>query len=431
MRVAYLCSRYPAISHTFIMREILALRDAGFDVQTFTVRRVPPNELLTELDRAESARTRAILPAGPLRLLVAHLRAFLRRPAGYFRALLESLRDRPPGLRNAVWYMYYFAEAGILADELSRRGIRHVHAHFANVAANVARLAACICDGSWSLTIHGHADFGDPVTSRLRSKIASAAFTACVSDFGRAQAMLQSDPNHWPRIHRVFCGIDPERFQPPADRPREFVAPSPDHPLKLLTVGRLSPEKGHLVLLAALHDLKQRGVPVHCTFVGDGPKRSQLEAEVARHEIQSMVTFAGAIGQDRIADFYATADVFVLPSFSEGLPVVLMEAMASGLPTVSSRITGIPELIRHGEDGVLVSPARPDLLAQAIADLADDPSVRRRMAASARERIVREFDSRVTVRPLVELLRERLANREPQASVCAELSEGSAVRTTR
>lgn len=431
MKIAYLCSRYPAISHTFILREVLALREASIDVHTFTIRRVPSTELLSEIDRLEDQRTQAILPVGPMRLLAAHVRVLAGNPASYLRALGTALRDRPAGLRNALWYMYYFAEAGLLANELRRRGIAHIHAHFANVASNVARLAAMMTGGTWSLTIHGQADFGDPVASRLCTKIASAAFTACVSDFGRAQAMMQCNPAHWNRIHRVYCGIDPRRFQPSVPRKSDAASATSTEPLRILTVGRLSPEKGHGILLEAIGELHNRGVHVHSTLVGDGPERSHLEALTARLGIGAHTTFTGSIGQNRIAEVYSAADVFVLPSFSEGLPVVLMEAMASGLPAVASRITGIPELIEDGVDGLLVTPGRPDLLADAIAALADNPSRRRNMAKSALAKIAREFDARVTVQPLIGLFRNLLVPDEPRLETRTMSYAGAAVRTAK
>jgi len=407
MKVAYLASRYPAISHTFIMREVLALREAGIDVCTFTVRRVPDRELLTDLDRAEAGQTKSILPAGPLRVLAAHGGQLLRAPGRYFATLWTALRRRPPGLRQLLWQLFYFVEAGLLAAQLRRLGVSHVHAHFANVAANVAKLAAQMSGGTWSLTIHGHADYGDPTNSRLADKITSAAFTVCVSDFGKAQAMLQTDPALWPRLHRVFCGIDTRRLQPAA-----HSAKKQSSTLQLLTVARLSPEKGLTVLLDALGAARAQATPVHLTIVGDGPLRMGLEDQTRRLRLTDAVTFAGAIGQDRIRDFYAAADAFVLPSFSEGLPVVLMEAMAMGLPVIASRITGIPELVREGIDGLLVPPGNTEELAAAIQRVASDRAVREAMGAAARDRVVNHFDAHVTQAPLIQLFREHLDRAE-------------------
>lgn len=395
MKVAYLCSRYPAVSHTFVLREVAGLRRGGIDVYTFTVRRTPPAQLLSEADRAEDHRTTAILPAGPLRLLGAHLSAMLRAPARYLAALGTALWRRPLGLRAALWHLFYFAEAAILAAELRRRGIRHVHAHFANVAANVARLAARMSGGTWSMTLHGLSDFADPIASGLRDKIRSAAFVVCVSDFGRAQALLQADPEEWPKIHRVYCGIDTDHFQPPAG------VRSADGPLRLLNVARLGPEKGHSFLIAALAEVRRAAIDATLTLVGDGPLRSRLERQVYDLQLENSVTFAGAVGQDRILDYYHNADIFVLPSLAEGLPVVLMEAMACGLPVIASRIYGIPELVESGVSGVLVAPTRIDSLAQAIVEIARDPQRRGDHGRAGRSAVQANFDQRATMGELV------------------------------
>lgn len=406
MKIAYLASRYPAISHTFIMREILALREAGFDVRTFTVRRVPNGELLTELDRREARNTRAILPAGFFRIFTAHASMLLHSPARYFSTLCNALSRRPAGMRQLIWHLFYFVEAGLLAHRLRQSGVTHIHAHFANVAANVAKLAAQLSGGTWSLTIHGHADYGDPTTSRLADKIASAAFTVCVSDFGKAQAMLQTNPALWPRIHRVFCGIDTKRFQPAVQSAKKQSSS-----LRLLTVARLSPEKGLTVLLDALSMARTQGADVHLTIVGYGPLQQALQQQTDRLQLNSCVTFAGAIGQDRIQSFYQNADAFVLSSFSEGLPVVLMEAMATGLPVIASRITGIPELVRENTDGLLVPPGNVSVLADAICTLARNPELCAQYAASARDQVCRHFDSKVTLLPLISLFQSQLVQR--------------------
>ncbi len=418
MKVAYLCSRYPAVSHTFVLREVDGLRRGGIDVHTFTVRRTPTSQLLSEVDRAEDRRTAAILPAGPLRLLGAHCSAMFRAPVRYLTALGTALWRRPLGLRAALWHLFYFAEAGILAAELRRRGIRHVHAHFANVAANVARLAALMSGGTWSMTLHGLSDFADPITSGLRDKIRSAAFVICVSDFGRAQALLHADPNEWPRIHRVYCGIDTDYFRPPTD------ARPTDGPVRLLTVARLSPEKGHSFLIAALAEVRRAGIDATLTLVGDGPLRTRLEQQVRDLKLENFVTFAGAVGQDRILEHYHNSDIFVLPSLAEGLPVVLMEAMACGLPVVASRISGIPELVASGESGTLVTPGRADLLAEAMVELARAPNLRKTFARAGRSAVQANFDQRATVADLLAIFTAELA--EAGEELVAPVSEPAA-----
>jgi glycosyltransferase involved in cell wall biosynthesis len=401
VKLAYVCSRYPAISKTFILREIGALRALGLDVQPFSVRRAPPAQLLTEAERAEARRTFAILPIGPLRLLAAHLALVVADPRLYARVLGEALRQRPPGLRAWLWALFYFAEAGVLAHELIRRRIDHVHAHFANVGGSVAQRAAALARCSWSLTLHGHGDFSRPTELGLADKIRAARFVVCVSAFGRSQALLHSEPAHWSKVHVVHCGVDTRRFPAPALLPA--TPPASGGPLRLLSVGRLSPEKGQRFLVEAVALLGQRGVDVSCRLVGDGPERAALEQLSRALGVSDRVRLEGAVGQDRIQDFYEQADLFVMSSLSEGLPVALMEAMAKQLPVVAPRITGIPELVESGVHGLLFAPASSEALAEAIAALAGDVERRRRMGVAGRARVLREFDVSATVRPLYEL----------------------------
>lgn len=398
MKIAYVASRYPSVSHTFIMREIRALRGQGMDVRTYTIRRPAPGELLTDLDRQESCATYPILPAGPVRLLKAHVTAALAHPRRYCGTLWRAIRTRPPGIRAGLWRLFYFVEAGILAGELRREGIGHVHAHFANVAASVAMLASQMNGCRWSLTLHGPTDFEDPTLLCLTEQIHDAGLVVCISDFGRSQAMLHSDPEHWEKIHKVHCAIDTERFVPPAE-PRT----SKSGHLRLLNVGRMAPAKGHTILLHAVERVIARGIAVTCTLIGDGPDRARLQRLAAELGIAEHVVFAGAIGQEEIHAYYHQADIFVLSSFAEGLPVVLMEAMATGLPVIATHIMGIPELVEDEVNGLLVPASRVEPLADAIAGLARDPEKRRSLGEKGREKVQQEFESEHSAKQLVEL----------------------------
>lgn len=426
MKLAYLVSRYPAVSHTFITREIAALRRLGLEVQPFTIRAAGEGDLLTPAVRDEARRTTAILPAGPLRLMRAHLGLILARPADYFGALRVALTRCPPNVRAAVWHMFYFLEAGLLAAELRSRNIDHIHAHFANVASEVAMLSAQMAGKSWSMTLHGLSDFGNPALNDLGFKVEHAAFVVCVSDFGRAQAMLHSDPSTWDRIHRIRCGIETEVFG------RRGPHPASAGPLRLLHVGRLGREKGQAILLRAVAELIARGIDVRCTIVGDGPQRTRLEVLSRELDIESRVVFAGAVGEHALQSYYQDADIFVMPSFAEGLPVVLMEAMAMGVPVIASHIMGIPELVEHGVCGLLVPPGRVTELADAIAGLARDPDLRVRFAAAGRLKVCRDFDTRASSAALAELFRAGLtqeprATDSPEPAVPAHCREASGV----
>jgi glycosyltransferase involved in cell wall biosynthesis len=390
MRVAYLVSRYPIVSHAFIVGEVQALRERGVEVQPFTVVRVDRDELIEDATHAEDARTTALRPVSPPRLAAVHLGALLRRPRGYAAALARALRLRSGGARDLVWQLAYFAQAVLLATELRRRRIRHVHAHHANVASDVAMLA-CTYDRrlSWSLTLHGPTELADVARHRLAVKVADAALVACISDFARSQAMALLPPDAWARLRVVHLGVDLEAFG--GDRHRGTPAGG-ERTLRVLSVGRLSAQKGHPVLLEAVAAARERGADVQLTLVGDGPLRDELRRLAGALGLDGAVTLPGAIGHDRLAELYQQADAFCLASFAEGVPVVLMEAMASGLPVIATRVMGVPELVEDGVSGLLVPPGRADLIADALVRLAAaGPEHRSEMGRAGREAVRREW----------------------------------------
>lgn len=389
-RLAYVVAEYPKVSHTFVTREIEALRALGAHVDTVTIRRTPEAGLLSDADRRSAAETFAVLPAAPAAVARAHVRWALRHPRRYGRALTRAVRLGAPGARHRLWQLFYFAEAGLLADELRRRGTDHLHAHFVNVASMVTLLAATLLDRPWSFTMHGPLEFDEVRAHAIPAKIRDAAFVACVSDFCRAQLMRMVEPDHWDKLHIVHCGVEPERFAVAERAPRE--------PVEILSIGRLEPMKGFTVLIEAVGVLARQGLAVRLTVVGDGPQRAALEAAAGPE-----VTFTGALGAPAVAERLAMADVFCLSSFAEGVPVVLMEAMASGLPVVATRIMGIPELVRDGQSGLLVAPGRVEPLADALARLVRDPRLRRDLGAAGRAAVAAEFDVRDSAARLREL----------------------------
>lgn len=379
--IAYLTARYPCLSTTFVTREIDALRARGTQIETFSIRQPTAEDLLTEADRENAAATFTVIPAAPASLVAAHVRALRRSPVRYVRTLGRALRMSAGGVRNATWQLMYFGEAIYLWAELERRGLRHVHAHLANVAAGVALLTAHFggTGWSWSFTMHGPTEFDDVSRYALADKVRSASFVACIGDYCRSQLMKLVEPEHWDKLSIVRCGVDVSRFAL-VERERDG-----DAPLSILCIGRLVPDKGQSVLLDAL--ARMNGTQARLTLVGDGPSRADLERRTGQLGLSERVTFTGSVGQDQIPDLYADADVFCLPSFAEGIPVVLMEAMATGLPVVTTRIMGIPELVRDGESGVLVGPGRADVLAEALCALAGDAERRRAMGRAGRAHV--------------------------------------------
>jgi glycosyltransferase involved in cell wall biosynthesis len=406
-RVAYVVSHYPLVSHVFVQREVRALRALGADVTVFSIHRAGPEEVLSTADAEEAAATHALLPIDVGQLTGAHRRAFLRSPRSYLATLRYALRRSPRGARAKLWQLFYFAEAIAVWDGCVKLGIRHLHAHFANVAADVAWLATDFGRRSepdrpwhWSFTMHGCVEFWDVDRFNLARKAAAASMVLCISDFTRAQLMALTEPQYWPKLEVVHCGVDLDQYSPSTRPDRD------GRPVELLTVGRLSPEKGLLVLLEAVAQLHRDGVGVRLTIVGDGPLRDELFAYAAEAGIDGIVTFAGSVGQDDMPSYFDAADVFCQPSFNEGIPVVLMEAMASGLPVVGSAVGAIAELVADRHSGLLVTAARAGALADALRHLVESPQLRATMGTRGREIVERDFDTAALARRIDRLFRE-------------------------
>jgi glycosyltransferase involved in cell wall biosynthesis len=381
-RVAYLAGHYVTPSHTFIVREVRALRGLGVEVETFSIWPSAPHQLLSEGDRAEAAATFSILPLRPGETIRSQLAALRASPRAYAGLVTRALGLAPAGLRGRLLAASWTVEALILWRQMRRRGITHVHAHLNGTGPAVALLRtefANHVDGSrgahsWSLTVHGPTEFYEVTGEALPEKVRSASFAVCISDFGRSQLMAFVDEEHWSKLHVVHCGVDPN-----SHAPRAAGGPGGARALRLLAVGRLTRIKGQALLLEALAMLHERGVAAQLTVVGDGPKRAGLERLAQSLGVAAHVHFTGAVGQEAIARHYDASDVFVHASFAEGIPVVLMEAMAHRLPVVAASVMGTSELVQDGENGLLVRPGRPDELAAAVERLAADRELRRRL----------------------------------------------------
>jgi glycosyltransferase involved in cell wall biosynthesis len=381
-RIAYLTGEYPRATDTFIQREVAALRALGLTVETCSIRRTGAEHHTGPEQRAEAAGTFHVLEAAraPRRLIGAHLAAW-RRPGAWLRALRLAWRTSPGGLKALAYQMIYLAEAAVLAQHLRARGLTHLHNHIAKSSGTVAMLASEMSGIPYSFTLHGPDIFYEPHRWRLDEKIARARFVACISHFARSQAMVFSDPEHWGKLHIVHCGVDPARYD----------GPPPEVPAHLVFVGRLAAVKGVPVLFEALRGLIADHPDLRLTLVGDGPERKGLEARA--EGLRGHVTFAGYRSQEEVAALLRGATALVLPSFAEGLPVVLMEALAARVPVVATRIAGVAELVEDGVSGLLVPPGDAVALRAALARVLGDPALRRAMGEAGRARVVAEFAS--------------------------------------
>lgn len=402
-RVAYFVSKFPAASHTFIRREVDELRRQGLRVETFSLRPPLPQERQSESDRRAFAGTWYLRTTPLRRLLAAHVLALVWSPRRYVVTLREGYRHRVPGLVALLEALRTFLEAIALAVELRRRGHGHLHTHFANDGGSVAYLATRYLGTPWSLTLHGTSEFDYPAVLLLAAKIQAARFVVCVSHFGRAQAMRVVGPAQWAKLLVVRCGLELERR--PDRRPDD-----PGHLVRLVSVGRLSVEKGQAGLIAALAKAIDRDAPVELRIVGEGRERRCLQQEIDRHRLAGRCTLVGLLSEEAVFGELAAADVFVLSSLMEGLPVVLVEAMSAGVPVIAPRVAGIPELVEHGVTGLLFNPGDWDELADHIVRLSEDRHLRARLGAAGRAYVEDHFDVTRTVVPLYHALTGRPAS---------------------
>lgn len=395
--LAYLVSRYPSVSHTFILREVLGLRALGLRVDVASVN--PPDRSAAQMmpeERAEAAATYGLKQHGATGALAALAWAATTRPLALLRTLAQAV-GFGRGFKR-LYALAYAVEAAMVARWMAGRGLRHLHVHFGNEAATVGVLTKTLAGVGLSLTIHGPDEFDDVPGQHLRAKIAAADGVVCISQFGRSQLMRLAAPAHWAKLQLCRLGVDAARFAPP-------VRAQANGSLRLLCVGRLTPAKGQLLLVHACAELQREGLPFELTLVGDGPDRARLEDAVRRHGLQHRVQFAGALNEREVQAELARADAFVLPSLAEGIPVVLMEAMASGVPCISCPVNGIPELIDHGRSGLLATPGDvADLTAQ-LRRLIDDTDLRQRLAVRGRAQVEQHFELGRNVARLATILR--------------------------
>ncbi len=387
MHIAYVTTGYPWVSHTFIQNEVLGLRALGVEVDTFTIARSSLSECRTDADREAYRTTYALRPPRAWHYARAHLAGMLTRPSRYLAALKRAVQMAGLAPRDLVRHLAYFVQGVVLWDRCRAAGVSHVHAHFANVSSDVALLAAMLGGDSftWSFTMHGPTEFYDLRHHRLAEKATDAAFVICISDFARSQLMGIVDPAEWATLRVVHCGVDVSRFVPTGHERR-------GGPVTIACIGRLVPEKGQSLLIEAVGALRDAGTEVRLVLVGDGPQRDGLERLVDASGLRDRVEFRGAVAHTEIERILHAADIFCLPSFAEGVPIVLMEAMAMELPVIACQVMGIPELIQDDVTGRLVRPGSRDALVDALSALAADPDRRAALGRAARQRVAAEFE---------------------------------------
>jgi len=379
MRIAYLVNEYPKVSHTFIRREIQALERRGFDVFRIALRGWD-QDLADPEDLLERERTRFVLREGATALLLAATRMLLTRPLRLLQALVLACRMSHRAERWLPVHLAYLAEACLIKLWMRGKGIQHLHAHFSTNSAEVAMLVHVLGGPRWSFTAHGSATLENPTLTGLQQKLRRCVFMVTVCSFARGQVWRFADQRDRVKVHVIHCGLDPAFYAVPQRLPSAR---------RLVCVGRFCEEKAHFLLLEAAHRLASQGAEFELVLAGDGELRADIEGLIARYNLQAHVRITGWIGSDRVRDEILAARALVLPSLIEGLPVVIMEAMALRRPVISTFVAGIPELVRPGEDGWLVPAADVESLVRAMQACLDAPiDTLVRMGEAARERVL-------------------------------------------
>lgn len=405
-KIAYLINQYPMASQTFIRREIAAIEATGVRVERYALRGWD-TPLVDPADLAEARRTRRIQDSGMLRLFGALVATALKRPGRFVRALFASIGLGRRSERGVLLHIAYLAEACVLFDWTRTDEIAHLHVHFGTNSAAVAMLCRLLGGPPYSFTVHGPEEFDQPVALGLCVKIRHAAFVVCVCSFGRSQLWRWADRADWKKVHVVHCGLDRSFLGTP------LCAPPPA--ARLVNIGRLSEQKGQLLLVEAAARLRARGRAFEILLVGDGPLRGPIEDLIRRLDLGSYVKLAGWLSGPQVRQELIDSRGLVLPSFAEGLPVVIMESLALGRPVVATYVAGIPELVRPDETGWLVPAGDVEQLTAAVARMLDASVTElERMGRAGAERVARDHDAAIEARKLLNLIES--GSGEPNAT---------------
>jgi len=398
--VAYLINQYPKVSHSFIRREITGLEACGIQVARFSIRSCS-TELIDEADKLELERTRVVIGVGMVGLLSGLLSVAVSRPLRLLQTLWLALRIGRGSERGALLYLAYLAEACVLLRWFSESGIAHVHAHFGTNSTTVAMLSHALGGPPYSFTVHGPEEFDKAKAIALEEKIKRSAFVVAVSSFGKSQLYRWCEYDQWSKTHVIHCGVD-ELFL------KQEPTPIPDQ-LRLVCIGRLCEQKGQLLLIEVASRLAIEGLQFRLVLVGDGPLRAKIEALIVQMGLQNHVEITGWASNFEVQQQLLASRAMVLPSFAEGLPVVIMEALALSRPVISTYVAGIPELVDPGICGWLVPPGSVDSLTVAMRAILQTPVEKlEQMGRVGATRVAEQHDAAIEATKLAALFRSNI-----------------------
>jgi colanic acid/amylovoran biosynthesis glycosyltransferase len=396
-RIAYLVNQYPKVSHSFIRREIHGVEASGVLVKRYAIRSCYA-ELVDEADQKELALTRTVLESGAWTLLKSLAKTILVRPKKFLQALRLTVKFGKRSDRGILRHLIYLAEACLLNDWFAEDGIQHIHSHFGTNSTTVAMLCAALGRLTYSFTIHGPEEFETVQALSIVEKVQYASFVVTVSSFGKSQLYRWCDQSQWHKIKIIHCGVEPSFFTE--------ATPVPTEP-RIVCVGRLCEEKGQLLLIEAIKPIVAAGIPIKLVLVGDGSSRQQIEASVSDGGLQDHVEITGWASSETVREQILAARTLVLPSFAEGLPVALMEALALHRPVISTYIAGIPELVIPNQCGWLVPAGSITDLTVAIQNAIELPSsVLTQMGQAGAKRVAQYHDVKIEAQKLAALFVE-------------------------
>jgi len=401
MKIAYLLNQYPKTSHSFIRREIVEIEAQGISVERFSIRGRPPEELVDEADKLESEKTQVVLSIGLIGLLLSLLKVMLTKPVTFFKTLKLTLKIGWGSERGILRHLAYLAEACVLLGWFSKLEISLVHAHFGTNAPAVAMLCHVLGGPPYSFTVHGPEEFEKAQAIALPEKIKRAAFVVGVSYYGQSQLYRWSKYDQWSKIHIVHCGVD----QAFLNYPEQAI---PEQP-RLVCVGRLSEEKGQLLLIDAASNLAEAGLDFKLVLVGDGELRTQIENAIRKLNLENQIEITGWASNTKVIQEIIAARAMVVASFGEGLPVVIMEALALGRPVISTQIAGIPELVETGVCGWLVPPGSVEALSMAMSTVIQAPVAKlEQMGKIGAARVKEQYNAKLEAKKLAILFQSTI-----------------------
>lgn len=395
-KILYLCSEYPALSHTFIDKEIDELEKNNFEVLTASIN-YPKNFDKFSVDyQNRTAKTYYIKNEKKIEILALVLKYKLSNPLRFLKVLNFAYEiSVKNGVKDFKKFVGYFIEAILLHNHMKRNNIKHVHIHFANPASTVAMIAKEFGEIEYSISVHGPDEFYNTKENLVMEKVEGAKFIRTISHFCTSQLMRESDPKYWNKFNIVRCGIDLNQFRP--------IEKIENNVFNIVCVGRLTPSKGQTILIGAVKILIEKVENFKLILVGGGEDFETIKEKIEKDNLNKYIELKGPVSHETVKEILTSADIFVLPSFAEGVPVALMEAMAMKIPVISTKIAGIPELIEDYKDGFLVEASNESQLAELLVNLINKEIDLEKIRDNARKKIEEKYNIEKNINGMIDL----------------------------